>query len=55
MKYSEINSIYFPFSNPDLIVARTLVILDKPANNNKKKLNTKNPFTSHLAGIHLQK
>ena len=29
---------------------KTLVNLEVPANNNKKKPNTKNPFTNHLAG-----
>jgi hypothetical protein len=31
------------------MVAKTRVNLDRPANNNKKKLNTKKPFTIHLA------
>ena len=50
MKYSETNSIYFPIPNFERIVIKTLVSLEAPANNNKKKPNTKNPFTNHLAG-----
>jgi hypothetical protein len=50
MKYSLTNSIYFPIPNFERIVIKTLVSLDKPDSNNKKKPNTKNPFTSHLAG-----
>ena len=50
MKYSETNSIYFPIPNFERIVIKTLVNLEAPANNNKKKPNTKNPFTNHLAG-----
>ena len=37
-------------SNPNLSVAITLIILDKPEINKRKKLMTKNPFTNHLAG-----
>ena len=50
MKYSLTNSIYFPIPNFERIVIKTLVNLETPANNNKKKPNTKNPFTNHLAG-----
>ena len=50
MKYSDTNSIYFPIPNFERIVIKTLVNLEVPANNNKKKPNTKNPFTNHLAG-----
>ena len=39
MKYSVTNSIYFPNPNFERIVTKTLVILDAPASNNKKKPN----------------
>ena len=41
---------HFLVSSPYLNVAITLVILERPEINNKKKLITKNPFTNHLAG-----
>tara|TARA_B100001173_G_scaffold287611_1_gene276133 strand:+ start:520 stop:762 length:243 start_codon:yes stop_codon:yes gene_type:complete len=50
MKCSKINSIYFPLPNFKRRVVNTRVILERPANNNKKKLITKKPFTNHLAG-----
>ena len=37
-------------SSPYLSVAITLVILDRPEINKRKKLITKNPLTNHLAG-----